>query len=279
MDVMSYLEIAIELSFIQEETVEILIARLSELGFDGFWNEQNMLKAYIDENLFDKNIFETVLNETLSTCKYKTEIMPDKNWNEQWEKSYEPVIIENKCIIKAPFHEISQKFPLEIIVSPKMAFGTGHHHTTQLIIEQLFNIDLINKTIIDAGCGSGVLAIAAEKLGAESILAFDIDHWSVENTTENIELNQCSHIIVKQGTIDEVKPDPSDIILANINRNILLSEMESYQKFLKNNGLLILSGFIESDVEIIKKSATNKGLFFQNSYSKKDWYCLVFKKN
>ncbi len=276
---MSYLEIAIELPFIQEETVEIFIARLSESGFDGFWNEQNMLKAYIDENIFDKKAFETILNETLSACQYKIEPMPDRNWNEQWEKSYEPVIIENKCIIKAPFHEITETFPLEIIVTPKMAFGTGHHNTTQLIIEQLFSTELKNKTIIDAGCGSGVLAIAAEKLGAKSILAYDIDHWSVENTIENIELNQCNCITVKQGTIDEVKPEPSDIILANINRNVLLSEMESYKKYLKSNGLLILSGFIEPDVEILKKSATEKGLIFQNTQAKDDWYCLVFKKN
>lgn len=275
---MGYLEISIELPFIHEETVEILIARLFKVGFEGFWNEQNILRAYIDKKNFKKNSFESVLAETLPTFKYEIKSIADKNWNEHWEKSYEPVIINDKCIIKAPFHKVTQKYPLQIIITPKMAFGTGHHETTQLIIEQLFNIELKEKTVIDAGCGSGVLAIIAEKLGAKNILAYDIDNWSIENAKENIKLNQCNCITVKQGTINEIKPQLSDIILVNINRNVLLSEMVSYKKYLKNNGLLLLSGFIESDVEIVTKTATDNGLILQNSSSKNSWYCLTFKK-
>ncbi|NSW46241.1 MAG: 50S ribosomal protein L11 methyltransferase [Bacteroidales bacterium] len=275
---MTTLEINIELPIINDNIDEILVAVLSEIGFEGFFNDETMLKAYIEENAFNKDQFEQLLFQFLPNAHYSIATLPNKNWNEQWEKTYEPVIIDKRCIIKAPFHQIEKKYPLEIIINPKMAFGTGHHQTTQLIIERLFEINLKNKKVIDAGCGSGILSIAAEKLGASQIWAFDIDEWSVINTIENIELNKCKNIIVKKGTINDIKPQPAHIILANINRNILLNEMTHYNKCLDPDGLLIISGFIKPDVDILLQKAQQEGFINIDSYHKNEWFCLALKK-
>jgi len=275
---MTTLEINIELPIINDNIDEILIAVLSEIGFEGFFNDETILRSYIKENIFNKEQFEQLLFQFLPNAHYSIKTMPNKNWNEQWEKTYDPVIINEYCIIKAPFHKIEKKYPLEIIINPKMAFGTGHHQTTQLIIERLFEIDLKNKIVIDAGCGSGILSIAAEKLGATKILAFDIDEWSVQNTIENIELNCCKNILVKKGTINDIKPLPAHIVLANINRNILLNEMKHYNTYLNSNGLLIISGFIQPDIDILLHKAQLEGFIHVNSYQKNEWICLVLKK-
>lgn len=274
---MNVLEITIEMPFLHDELEDILIARLSEIGFEGFWTDELFLKAYVDEDLFNKEKFESIVFQYLSNTQYSINLLTDKNWNEQWEASYEPVFIGNCCVIKAPFHHIEEKYLIEIVISPKMAFGTGHHQTTKLMLERLFELDLHSKTIIDAGCGSGVLAIAAEKLGSESIIAYDIDPWSVENTKENIALNNCQKILTKKGTLSELNLPSVDIILANINRNVLLTEMKHYKNHLLQDGLLIVSGFIEPDVSIVSEKAKAEGLNLQNVYNQDDWYCLVFK--
>ena len=274
---MNVLERTIEMPFLHDELEDILIARLSEIGFEGFWTDELFLKAYVDEDLFNKEKFESIVFQYLSNTQYSINLLTDKNWNEQWEASYEPVFIGNCCVIKAPFHHIEEKYLIEIVISPKMAFGTGHHQTTKLMLERLFELDLHSKTIIDAGCGSGVLAIAAEKLGSESIIAYDIDPWSVENTKENIALNNCQKILTKKGTLSELNLPSVDIILANINRNVLLTEMKHYKNHLLQDGLLIVSGFIEPDVSIVSEKAKAEGLNLQNVYNQDDWYCLVFK--
>lgn len=274
---MNVLEITIELPFLHEELEDILTARLFEIGFEGFWTDKLLLKAYVDEGLFNKEKFESIVFQYLPDNQYSINLISDKNWNEQWEASYEPVFISNRCVIKAPFHHIEEKNLLEIVISPKMAFGTGHHQTTKLMIERLFELDLQSKTVIDAGCGSGILAIAAEKLGSESIFAYDIDPRSVENTKENIALNNCQKILTKKGTITELNLPLVDIILANINRNVLLDEIKHYKNHLLQDGLLIVSGFIEPDVSIVSEKAKIEGLKLKNIYKQDDWYCLVFK--
>ncbi|MGQ9846034.1 MAG: 50S ribosomal protein L11 methyltransferase [Bacteroidales bacterium] len=274
---MNFFEITLEMPFVHDELEDILIARLSEIGFEGFWTDELLLKAYVDEELFNKEKFESIVFQYLPNNKYSINLLADKNWNEQWERSYDPVIIDNRCIIKAPFHQIEKKYSIEIVISPKMAFGTGHHPTTKLMLERLFDLDLQSKSIIDAGCGSGVLAIAAEKLGAESIIAYDIDSWSVENTRENIALNNCKKILIKKGSISELNLPSVNIILANINRNVLLTEMKHYKNHLLQDGLLILSGFVEQDVSILTDKAEAEGLNLKNAYNQDDWYCLVFK--
>jgi len=274
---MTTLEISIELPIINNNIDEIIVAVLSEIGFEGFFNDETSLKAYIEENKFDKEQFESLIFQYLPQTHYTITPLSSRNWNEQWEKSYEVVIIDERCIIKAPFHQIEKKYPLEIIINPKMAFGTGHHQTTQLIIEQLFKLNLKDKSIIDAGCGSGVLSIAAEKLGASHIVAFDIDEWSVQNTIENIKLNQCQRILVQQGTIEDIKPQPAHIILANINRNILLNEMNRYKQCLTPDGLLIMSGFMKPDIDVLIQKAQFEGLTHLNTYHKDEWFCLVLK--
>lgn len=276
---MKTLEIAIELPFVHDNLDEILTATLAEIGFEGFWIDESLFKAYVNEEQFNKKEFESIIFAYLPNAQYKMQILPDKNWNEQWEASYEPVFIGERCVIKAPFHQIEKIYPLEIVISPKMAFGTGHHNTTRLIIERLFELNLTSKSIIDAGCGSGVLAIAAEKLGAESVLAYDIDHWSVENTKENIALNQCTKIKVEKGAVSELELPQVNIILANINRNVLIEEMKQYKHHLLHKGILIVSGFIRQDVDIVRQKAISEGLMPQGVYNLDKWYCLVFKND
>lgn len=274
---MNVFEITIDMPFLHEELEDILIARLSEIGFEGFWTDELFLKAYVGEELFNKEKFESIVFQYLPNNQYSIKLLADKNWNEQWEASYQPVFIGNRCVIRAPFHHIEEKYLLEIVISPKMAFGTGHHQTTKLMIERLFELDLQSKTVIDAGCGSGILAIAAEKLGSESIIAYDIDPWSIENTKENIALNNCKKIIIEKGSISELNLPSVNIILANINRNVLLTEIKQYKNHLLQDGLLIVSGFIEPDVSIVNEKAKAEGLYLQNVYNLDDWYCLVFK--
>ncbi|GAB4451182.1 MAG: 50S ribosomal protein L11 methyltransferase [Bacteroidales bacterium] len=274
---MKILEIAIDLPLVNDNLDEILTARLTEIGFEGFWTDESSFKAYVNEEQFNKKEFESIILEYVPNAQYKMQTLSDKNWNEQWESSYEPVFIGDRCVIKAPFHNIEKKYPLEILINPKMAFGTGHHNTTKLIIERLFDLNLTSTSIIDAGCGSGILAIAAEKLGAESVLAYDIDQWSVENTNENIELNHCHKIKVEKGTISELNLPQVNIILANINRNVLIEEIKQYKHHLLHKGILIVSGFIKQDVDIVGQKAISEGLMPQGVYHIDEWYCLVFK--
>jgi ribosomal protein L11 methyltransferase len=254
---------------------EILIALLGELGFDTFENTDNGFKAFVKEELLDGNGLSE-LGEFDFSYSYTYEKIEQKNWNEEWEKNFNPVYVDDKCCIRAPFHPKPENVQVDIVIMPKMSFGTGHHDTTWLMSEALFLLDIKGKTLLDMGCGTGVLAILAKKLGAGDILAIDIDEWSYENTIENCEMNGCPDITIKQGDRNLLAGKHFDIILANINRNILLADMETYVQSLNKGGVILFSGFFESDIPELEKKAVSLGLTRAEAKVRNNWALLAY---
>lgn len=262
-----------------KELEDILIAYLIELGYYGFWNKQNTINAYINFSDFDEINIKSLLNHLPININYSKKVIEEKNWNAEWEKNFNPIIINNRCIVKAPFHKVEQQFDYEILIEPKMAFGTGHHETTRLVIIQMLSLPFKGKKVMDIGCGSGILSILAEKLGSSKVLAIDNDIWAYYNTINNIEINQCQYIEVKHTTIQNLKIDHFNIILANINRNVILSDLEYYKNFLilDQNSFLILSGFLSNDMNIILDAANKFNFIYYNHSFENDWCCLTLK--
>ncbi|MFL5753221.1 MAG: 50S ribosomal protein L11 methyltransferase [Bacteroidia bacterium] len=254
---------------------EILIAHLSELGFDTFENTDDGLKAFIREELLDENAVKE-LGEFDFTYSYTFEKIEQKNWNEEWEKNFSPVYVDDKCCIRASFHPEPENVQQDILITPKMSFGTGHHDTTWLMSEALFYLDIKGKEVLDMGCGTGVLAILAKKLGSGRTVAIDIDQWSYENTVENCEMNSCTDIIVKRGDRSLLTGEHFDIILANINRNILLNDMETYMHSLNRGGYILFSGFFESDIPELERKAVSLGLKKVEAKLRSNWAMLKY---
>jgi ribosomal protein L11 methyltransferase len=273
---MDYFELNID---VDAEFAEILIAELAEVGFDSFVENLRGIQAYVTEENFDNIAMKDVLEKyaTKTSIIYTLKKIKRENWNQTWEESFEPINVADKVLVRAHFHKPDPSFEHEIIITPKMSFGTGHHDTTAQIMEHQLNISHKGKTVLDVGTGTGILAILAEKLGATAIRAFDIDDWSVENTIENIELNGCKHITVGLGTINNENPQTYDIVIANINRNILLSEIPTYRTFMKTGAYLLLSGFYETDIADIEALCIEKGLKKIAQKGKNNWAAVVFK--
>ncbi|WP_291784273.1 50S ribosomal protein L11 methyltransferase [Cecembia sp.] len=260
---------------------EILIAELAEVGFDSFLETDEGFDAYIEEGIFDRLGFEEVIQKYQIEAKItlKEGKMDKVNWNEEWEKHYDPITVGDQVYIRASFHDPKPEFPYEILINPKMSFGTGHHATTYLMISHQLDIVHRNKSILDIGAGTGILAIMAYKLGAETVEAFDIDDWCVENGNENFELNGMKNVKMGKGTIREIKPlGPFDILLANINKNVLLDEMELYSSLAKKGGHLLLSGFYAHDREDIEKKANAFQFKLEKTTVKDNWASMVFEK-
>ncbi|MDH5475394.1 MAG: 50S ribosomal protein L11 methyltransferase [Cyclobacteriaceae bacterium] len=262
------------------EFLEILMAELSTIGFDTIEETKSGFNAYVLEGEFRQEYLDDVVGKYKNQIiTWETRVVEKQNWNAQWEKNYDPIVVEEKCIVKATFHDIEEHYPYEIVINPKMSFGTGHHETTYQILNLLTAIDCTDKHVMDAGCGTGVLAIMANLRGANNVEAFDIDDWCIENSQENFDLNDCNNCHVQLGTIRQLKFDkPFDIIIANINKNVLLDEMESYANHLLSNGSLILSGFYEHDLDDLKIAAQKYGLFYQSHSSKNNWSAAIFLK-
>ena len=259
---------------------EILIAELGYVGFESFVEDYQGLKAYIQKKEWNKNILEEIqiLNSTEFEITYSFNEIEQVNWNAAWEKNFHPIEVDQKCVVRAPFHP-QANVDYEIIIEPKMSFGTGHHQTTRLMCSFLLEEDVNSKKVLDMGTGTGILAILSEQLGATSILAVDIEDWSVENTLENAERNACSEIEGRCGDIDSIGEKDYDIVLANINRNILLRHLPSYSEKLTKNGILFLSGFFNSDSEDLKQAAAKEGLSFVDQKSEENWCALKFEKS
>jgi ribosomal protein L11 methyltransferase len=274
---MNYFEANIE---VNAQFSEILIAELAEIGFDSFLENENGLLAYVTEDLFEEITFKQLMEQysAKTSLFYSLKKIAQQNWNAEWENSFDSIEVDNKILIRASFHQSKPGFEHEIIITPKMSFGTGHHETTAQILALQLEIDHKEKSILDVGTGTGILAIFAEKLGATYIKAFDIDEWSVENTIENIVLNKCKNIQVSKGTIIDEPLKEYDIVIANINRNILLDEISSYSKFLKKGGILMLSGFYEKDINEIENCCNLNALKKVKQISKKEWAAVVFSK-
>jgi ribosomal protein L11 methyltransferase len=264
------------------EFSEILMAEIADIGFDTFIETEKGFEAYVEGNGFDEeglNLIQVKYKHVNPLLFFRDRI-EKKNWNEEWEKNVEPIIVDDKCLIRAAFHKIEKKYPYEIIITPKMSFGTGHHQTTHLMISRQMKMDHQNKRVMDAGCGTAILSIMASKLGASEVEAFDIDEWSVENGNENAGNNQCKNIHIQLGKIYEVKLEGKfDIILANINKNILLSEMETYASYLQPGGQLLLSGFYVHDIKDLKNEASKYKLREIAHDERETWACLLLQKN
>jgi ribosomal protein L11 methyltransferase len=260
---------------------DIIMAELAEVGYESFVESPQGLDAYVQKSLFDTSLIEEIAQKyaVITPIEYSFTELERKNWNEEWEKNYQPIYIGDQCVVRASFHEPARHFPYEVIINPKMSFGTGHHETTSLMLENQLHLDHQGKKVMDVGCGTGILAIMASKRGATEIDAFDTDDWAVENTKENCLLNNSTTIRVQQGTIADVQLDATyDIVLANINRNVLLKEIPVYASFLPSGGLLAVSGFYESDARDIEKVANSSHLQLLTTKTRQNWASLVFTK-
>lgn len=253
-----------------EEQQEILISQLDEVKANGFEQTEDTLIAYFAENNFDS--YE--VNRLLHNYSFTMATLKEQNWNQVWESNFQPVVVDDFCAIRADFHEPIKNVKHEIIITPKMSFGTGHHATTYMMIEQMAEIDFAGKTVFDFGTGTGILAILAEKLGAERVSAIDVDIWSIENAKENTEKNGCQNIDIQ---LSSILPDqPFDIILANINRNVILQYLPQLKKMVAENGILLLSGLMTSDGEDILQACKENQLELVKQTERNNWISLLF---
>jgi ribosomal protein L11 methyltransferase len=257
----------------KEEQQEIFISQLSELGADGFEQTETSLIAYFNENIFESY----KVNELLKGSSFTISSIEEKNWNEVWESNFQPVLVDNFCAIRAEFHEPIKNVDYEIIITPKMSFGTGHHATTYMMVEQMHDLNFDSKFVFDFGTGTGILSILAEKLGASKIEAIDVDDWSIANAKENLEKNKCSKISVRLSS--QLPTKKFDIILANINRNVILDYLPQLEKCLNEDSYLLLSGLLASDQEDIVKACIGQNLKFLKQTERDNWISLVFIKS
>jgi ribosomal protein L11 methyltransferase len=263
------------------EYSEILMAEMAEAGFDSFLETDTGFEAYVTLENYDKERLEEIQARygAQTPLTFEQDKIEKRNWNEEWEKSYQPISVDNRCLIRAAFHAPDPLYPYEIIITPKMSFGTGHHQTTYLMVKSQLDMDHRGKRVMDAGCGTAILSIMACKLGATSVEAFDIDEWSVINGQENIEVNSCTGIHLRQGKFEDLQPQgPFDIILANINKNVLLQEIKYYQGCLATGGLLLLSGFYTHDIADIAEEAGRYDLRPVRDDERESWAALLLKK-
>ena len=262
----------------KEPATEMLIAQLGYVGFESFVEQDYGVTAYIQKQEWNSKILEDVFllhsNEFNITFEYNE--IAQTNWNEEWEKNFNPIQVDDLVSIRAPFHT-NPSLQFDIVIEPKMSFGTGHHETTHMMVQHLLALDLDTKKVLDMGCGTGILAIFAEMKGAKPIDAIDIDSWCYENSLENIQRNNCNHITVYEGDASLLK-EKYDVIIANINRNILLSDMKTYTDCLNENGVLLLSGFYKEDIVIIEDEVTKHGLTFEKMIQRNNWVALKYVK-
>ncbi len=277
---MNYTELNLQLNPL-ELFGEMLTYQLGEVGFEMFEDTPQGFKAYIQTANFNNDaVLEIIEGIKEMNCEvtYSIQDIPWQNWNAEWEKNYQPEIIGNKIYVRAEFHDANPSYPHEIIVQPRMAFGTGHHPTTSQVMEAMLDIDFKNKSLLDMGCGTGILAILGMQLGASSAYAIDYDPNSVDNSIENAQRNGYPQIEVALGSSELLKGKSYDIILANINRNIILNDLDKYAASLNAGGLLITSGYYTSDLSVIKNKATEYHIDYLQHTSQNDWCCATFKK-
>ena len=256
---------------------DILMAELGSVGFESFVETEGGLMAYIQKEFWSDNALQDLYSfeNPQVEISYEQREVEQVNWNEEWEKNFDPIVVDGRCTVRAPFHDKATT-EYEVIIEPKMSFGTGHHETTHMMIQLLLETDLKEKDVLDMGCGTGVLAILAEKLGARHADAIDIDTWCYENSLENVERNSCRNIDVYEGDAKLLEGKEYDVVIANINRNILLQDLDKYAAVLREGGVLLLSGFYEDDISIIKEKCSALKLNFTQKLEKNLWVALKF---
>jgi ribosomal protein L11 methyltransferase len=270
---MEYIKVSCEVK--STETKEILTGLLDSENYIGFEETNTSLISYIEKDKFVPSILKEL--ETSFNIIFTTEEVKEENWNALWESNFEPILVDNKVYIRADFHEERKDILHELVITPKMSFGTGHHQTTQMMIQHMLDLDFKNKTVFDFGTGTGVLAIFAEKLGAASIYAIDIDTWSIENCIENVARNNCTKIKTELGILDKIK-ETYDIIIANINLHIITSSLDILHKHLQPNGDLLISGFLYSDLMELEESIANAGFIIVSKKEENYWSALHLQK-
>ena len=263
----------------KEPATEMLIAQLGYIGFESFVENENGVVAYIQKKEWNSNKVEDLylLNSNEFDITFNHSEIEQTNWNKEWEKNFNPIQVNGQVSIRAPFHE-NPSLNFDIVIEPKMSFGTGHHETTHMMVQHLLALDLKNKKVLDMGCGTGILAIFAEMKGAQPTDAIDIDSWCYENSLENVQRNGCKHINVLEGDSSLLKGKEYDVVIANINRNILLSDMKIYTDCLSENGVLLLSGFYKEDISIIESEVIKYGLVLDKMIQKNNWVALKYMK-
>ncbi|MDD3722687.1 MAG: 50S ribosomal protein L11 methyltransferase [Lutibacter sp.] len=263
----------------KEPATEILIAELSEAGFESFVENEDGVEAFIQKADWNAHILADiyVLNSGEFQISYEMQEIEQTNWNVEWEKNFNPIQVDGLVSIRAPFHE-NPNLKYDIVIEPKMSFGTGHHETTYMMIQHLLELDVTNKKVLDMGCGTGILAIFAEMKGANPIEAIDIDNWCYQNSVENVERNNCKHITVFEGDASLLKNKKYEVIIANINRNILLNDMSIYASCLNKNGVILLSGFYKEDIPIIDSEVSKYGLKLDKQIERNNWVSLKYVK-
>ena len=286
---MKYIQLSIKATPFSETITDIISSHLGDIGYDSFFVNENILEAYIPEKDFsEEGLKETLHNLSIDlidlfkdvNIEYEFNLLEDENWNKEWEKNYfKPLVVSDKCLVRSSFHEIDKQYDYEITIDPKMAFGTGHHQTTYLMLQEILKLDLKGKSVLDIGCGTAVLAVLASKMGANDIVAIDFDEWAYENAKENVLLNNVANVEVKLGEIDLVANKEFDFIFANINRNILLQDIHNYAKSMKRGATLIMSGFYLDDVSSLKKECEKSNLTYQRTEQKDSWCAVLCAKN
>ncbi len=276
---MEYSEVDIKLKQVNPFK-DVLVAKLNEINFESFSEDSNGLKAYVPTELLDIDAMNNIFSEIsdFTELSFSIKKIQEKNWNENWEKNYSPVFINNNCVIRADFHQSFTDIEYQIIINPKMSFGTGHHETTSLIINEMFNIDFNDKSVLDMGCGTGILSILASKLGAKQLVAIDFDKWAFKNAKENAILNDVSNIDFIYGDVNDIGKSRYDVVLANINRNVLINDIEAYVACMQISAEILLSGFLEEDIPFLLKKAEELSLELVVSKNKNKWQMLHLKK-
>ncbi|ARV09092.1 ribosomal protein L11 methyltransferase [Winogradskyella sp. PC-19] len=260
-----------------QPAVEILIAELGYAGFESFVENQDGVTAYIQKEEWHTDVLDNiqVLDSDEFQITFEFNEIEQTNWNAEWEKNFKPIVVDNQVTVRAPFHD-KPETAYDLVIEPKMSFGTGHHETTHMMIQHILKNDFKDKSVLDMGCGTGVLAILAEKVGANKLDAIDIDNWCYINSLENVERNDCNKISVYEGDVKLLDEKNYDIIIANINRNILLADISKYAKSLNKNGYLFLSGFYEDDISIIEAECAKNSLHLNDKIIRNNWASLMF---
>lgn len=278
---MNYIEVKFVCNPNDEIVHSILSAQLGEIGFESFVENEDGTTAYIQEDQFNGDQINSILADfPLSTqISFTHDCIKGQDWNQEWEKNYfKPLVIDDKCIIQSTFHNVPPTYDYNILIDPKMAFGTGHHQTTELMIREILKEDFAGKSVLDMGCGTAILGILASMRGADPITAIDIDKWAYDNAVENLNLNAIENIEVLIGGAELLGSKAFDVILANINRNILLSDIQTYASVLKPEGSLFMSGFYVEDISAIKDECEKHGLSFDHNSEKENWVAVKFTK-
>ena len=276
---MEYTEVAIRLNKMNP-FADILVAKLDEIQFESYSEEMNVLRAYVKTHLLDEKAVKNIINEieNLTDISFTIQKIKDQNWNQKWESNFKHVFINDMCVVRSEFHDPMPEFKYEIIISPKMSFGTGHHETTSLIMNQMFELDFSSKSVLDMGSGTGILSILAYRLGAVNLVGVDSDEWAFNNSIENIKLNNIREIRFIHGDVSSVPDMKFDIVLANINRNIILQDMERYVNVMKDNAAIILSGFLKKDFPLILERSLDFGLELVALKNKNKWQMAHLRK-